>query len=91
MKGYVIIAEVRTGIILEEDGRYRLGLCFRGKEFPTIEEAQKFAINHRLNNPRHECIIYDENEKQLFVYRPTREEWPKMEDPIKPEPWWRFW
>jgi len=66
----VVISEQATGIVLHADGsRWHRSQPAPFQIFDDVDVAVSFAVDHRTRNPGHECIITDENGRELRAFR----------------------
>lgn len=91
----LIQVEMRTGILLTVEGNKHLGegkyfLCFA-----SLLEAKQRAVEIISANPEIECVITDEQNRQVAAIRDENHVKAMLEEARKRREekrhWWKFW
>jgi hypothetical protein len=64
---YVVIADVKTGIVLTSDGTKNLTQNIPFEIFETFESAERYADEKAYSLPETECSIYNDQSQRVKV------------------------
>ena len=87
----VILAEVATGKVVDENGVRQVGENIQYSLFNTLEEAKHYSEKKVLEFPTIECAIFDHLEQRVGVIRHVNYESFLKIDRKAEKKWWKFW
>jgi len=87
--------ELRTGIVLDLSGQRRLGKEDWFLLFDSLEEAKRHAEVVITRNPEIECVIQDDQNRNIATIRDERYVQAILDQARKAREqrckWWKFW
>lgn len=88
----ILHAEIRTGIVTDDQGKRVLGESIEYLLFPRLNSARNYSRQVVVSAPELECWIYD-SQKSVIEVQKNKDYIEKMmeKEVVKKRPWWQIW